>query len=37
MVFDYIDGAEGEEHGAMLNRQAIQDIRLRPRVLVDVS
>ena len=37
MVFDYIDGAAGEEHGAKLNCQAIQDIRFRPRVLVDVS
>ena len=37
MVFDYIDGAAGEEHGAALNRRAMQDIRLRTRSLVDVS
>jgi L-lactate dehydrogenase (cytochrome) len=37
MVFDYIDGAAGEEHGAALNRAALSDIRLRSRVLVDVS
>ena len=37
MVFDYMDGAAGEEHGAALSRRALQDIRLRSRVLVDVS
>ncbi|MEM7524343.1 MAG: alpha-hydroxy acid oxidase [Pseudomonadota bacterium] len=37
MVFDYIDGAAGDEHGAALNRRAMRDVRLRPRVLVDVS
>ena len=37
MVFDYMDGCAGEEHGAALNRQALKDIRLRSRVLVDVS
>lgn len=37
MVFDYIDGAAGEEHGVALNRAALRDIRLRARVLVDVS
>ncbi|WP_306113044.1 MULTISPECIES: alpha-hydroxy acid oxidase [unclassified Roseovarius] len=37
MVFDYMDGSAGEEHGAALNRRALQDIRLRSRVLVDVS
>ena len=37
MIFDYIDGAAGEEHGAALNRAAFRDIRLRSRVLVDVS
>lgn len=36
MVFDYIDGSAGEEHGAALSRRAIQDIRLTPRVLRDV-
>lgn len=37
MVFDYIDGAAGEEHGAALSRRAIQDIRLTPRVLRNVT
>ena len=37
MVFDYMDGSAGEEHGAALNRRALQDIRLKSRVLVDVS
>ncbi len=37
MVFDYFDGAAGEEHGAMLARRAMQDIRLTPRVLRNVS
>ncbi len=37
MVFDYMDGSAGEEHGSALNRRALQDIRLRSRVLVYVS
>lgn len=37
MVFDYIDGAAGEETGAALNQAALRGLRLRPRVLVDVS
>lgn len=37
MVFDYIDGAAGEEWGEQLNRTALRDMRLRSRVLVDVS
>lgn len=37
MVFDYIDGAAGQEHGAVLSHKAIQDIRLAPRVLRNVS
>ncbi|NVO58031.1 alpha-hydroxy-acid oxidizing protein [Rhodobacteraceae bacterium B1Z28] len=37
MVFDYIDGSAGPEHGAALNTRALQDIRLIPRVLRDVS
>ncbi len=37
MVFDYIDGAAGEEHGEALNRAALRDIRLRPRVLKNVA
>ena len=37
MVFDYIDGCAGEETGAALNRAALRDLRLRTRVLVNVS
>ncbi len=37
MVFDYIDGAAGEGHGEALNREAMRDLRLRPRILVNVS
>ena len=37
MVFGYIDGKAGTEHGAALNRGALADLRLRQRVLVDVS
>ncbi len=37
MMFDFVDGAAGSESAARLNRQAIQRIRLQPRVLVDVD
>ncbi len=37
MVFDYIDGAAGEEHTAHRNRAAFQRVLLKPEVLVDVS
>lgn len=37
MVFDYIDGAAGREIGAVHNRAAIDDLKLRPRILRDVS
>ena len=37
MVFDYIDGAAGEEVGEKLNRKAMQDLRLMPRVLNNVE
>jgi L-lactate dehydrogenase (cytochrome) len=37
MVFDYIDGAAGEGQGEALNLAALRDMRLQPRVLVDVS
>jgi (S)-mandelate dehydrogenase len=37
MVFDYIDGAAGEGYGEALNRTALKDIRLRPRVLQNVE
>ena len=37
MVFDYIDGAAGEEHTAARNREALQRVHLLPEVLLDVS
>ncbi|MBU6441382.1 MAG: alpha-hydroxy-acid oxidizing protein [Betaproteobacteria bacterium] len=37
MVFDYIDGAAGEEGTAARNREALQRACLLPEVLVDVS
>ncbi len=37
MVFDYIDGAAGEETGAVRNRAALDALCLRPRVLRNVS
>ncbi|MEP5728099.1 MAG: alpha-hydroxy acid oxidase [Sulfitobacter sp.] len=37
MVFDYIDGAAGEETGAARNRAALDAYTLRPRILRDVS
>lgn len=37
MVFDYIDGAAGEGAGEQLNRDAIRNIRLQPRVLNNVE
>ena len=37
MIFDYIDGAAGTEHGEHLNRNAIRDIRLQPRILNNVE
>ena len=37
MVFDYIDGAAGAGSGEAANLAALRDIRLQPRVLVDVS
>ena len=37
MVFDYIDGAAGQETGAARNRAALDAMTLRPRVLRDVS
>ena len=32
MVFEYIDGAEGEKHGAKIERRDIQEISLRRSV-----
>ena len=37
MVFDYIDGAAGNETGAARNRAALDAKTLRPRILRDVS
>jgi L-lactate dehydrogenase (cytochrome) len=37
MVFDYIDGAAGEGHGEALNMAALRDLRLQPRILVNVT
>jgi len=37
MVFDYIDGAAGEGYGERLNREALQAVRLQPRVLNNVE
>lgn len=37
MIFDYIDGAAGEETGALRNRAALDEATLRPRILRDVS
>lgn len=37
MIFDYIDGAAGQEAGARRNRQAFDALELRPRILQDVS
>ena len=37
MVFDYIDGASGDETTGRRNRADFDAVRLRPEVLVDVS
>lgn len=37
MVFDYIDGAAGNETGAERTRKAFDTLELRPRILRDVS
>ncbi len=37
MVFDYIDGAAGNESGAARNRAALDAVTLEPRILRDVS
>jgi len=37
MVFDYIDGAAGGGLGDQLNQQAIREMRLQTRILVDVE
>ena len=37
MIFDYIDGAAGNEAGALRNRRALDAVTLTPRILRDVS
>ena len=37
LMFDFIDGAAGNEQAKRLNRQALDEIRLQPRVLVNVD
>jgi L-lactate dehydrogenase (cytochrome) len=37
MIFDYIEGAAGEGHGEALNRETLQSIQLRPRILNNVE
>ncbi len=37
MVFDYIDGAAGGESGALHQRAALDALKIRPRILRDVS
>jgi len=37
IVFDYIDGAAGQESAAALNRRRLEEKRLQPRVLVNVE
>jgi isopentenyl diphosphate isomerase/L-lactate dehydrogenase-like FMN-dependent dehydrogenase len=37
MIFDYVDGAAGEERAAELNNRELDNIRLLPRVLVNVD
>ncbi len=37
LMFDFIDGAAGNEQAKQLNREALDHIRLQPRVLVNVD
>ncbi len=37
IIFDYIDGAAGNEIAAALNRERLERIRLQPRVLLNVE
>ena len=37
IIFDYIDGAAGDEIAAGLNRERLERIRLQPRVLLNVE
>ena len=36
VIFDYVDGAAGFETSSRLNREVIEQVRLLPRVLVDI-
>ena len=36
MMFDFIDGAAGQEHAAQNNTETLDRLRLFPRVLVNV-
>ena len=36
VIFDYVDGAAGFETSSQLNREVIEQVRLLPRVLVDI-
>ena len=37
MMFDFVDGAAGDETLSKINSHAIDRVRLMPRVLADVS
>ena len=37
LMFDFIDGAAGNEYAACKNIEALEQIRLLPRVLVNVA
>ena len=37
MMFDFVDGAAGLEQAKRLNREALDQIRLQPRVLINVD
>jgi isopentenyl diphosphate isomerase/L-lactate dehydrogenase-like FMN-dependent dehydrogenase len=37
IIFDFVDGAAGSEGGKQLNQTAIDNIRLQPRVLVNID
>jgi len=37
IIFDYVDGAAGVEYANSINSQRLQQIRLQPRVLVNVD
>ena len=37
MIFDYIDGAAGNEYGCGINQSRLEEIRLQPRVLVNTE